>query len=592
MRYVVRLLAVIGVLFILLFAGIIYGLTRINIAANPPPQLSRDTVLTVTVDGPFIEEAPLGVGLPGPFASRGRKLRDTIDGIDLAARDSRIKGLIVKLDDSAGLAQTQELRAALARFRAAGKFAYAFADSYGQSSPGNGEYYLASACDQVWMQPMGEVMVAGVVFEAPFAKEALAKLKIEPQFSKRAEYKTAPEVFTESGFTPAAREMMEGLANDITLQLVTDIAASRKLEAAQIRAAFDRGPMTAREAIDAHLIDRVGYADEVVKAAKESAGPRGHVVALDDFYRAARPRDGVANVALVYAVGEIGRVEGPIDPAEGERRFGREAGIVRGFAKAMENDAIKSIVLRVDSPGGSVTGSESIRRAVLRAKEAGKKIVVSMGTTAASGGYWISVDADKIVANPGTLTGSIGVFTGKFAINKGLADIGITTDRTSAGPFAAMDSPFAPYTPEQNQRINATLDNVYGAFIARVAEGRKLPPGVVEQSAKGRVWSGQQAKQIGLVDELGGLHEAIEIAGRLAGLPEGERPKIRIYPQPLTPLEMLRGVLHGDADVEEAASDAISALDGPGGLAIQALTSLFRNPAEQMVRMPIFSLPR
>ena len=587
MRFIVRSLAVIGVLAILVLVVVFYIGSRVYVASHKQTPIDDGTVLTLTVEGPFIEESPTRTGLTSVLTGHGKKLREIIEGIDLAAADGRIKGLVLKLDASAGMAQTQELRAAIKRFRAAGKFTYAFADDYGESAAGNGQYYLASACDQIWVQPMGQAMLTDVMFEAQFLKDAFTKIDVEPEFSKRAEYKTAPETYTERAYTPAAREMMESLANDLTLQLVTDLAASRNISADDLRAVFARGPMSSEEATQAKLIDHVGYADEVVAAAKKAAGSDIKTVALPDYYaQTVEKKSDSPNIALIYEVGEIDRVGGPIDSSGGERGLDNGNAVIQGFAQAIANPSIKAIVFRVDSPGGSVTGSESIRRMVVRAKTAGKKIVVSMGSVAASGGYWISADADKIVAEPATLTGSIGVFSGKFVVSKGLADIGITVDRTASGPFAGMDSPFTQFTPEQNQKINAGIDTIYDGFIGIVANGRKIPAGTVAGSAKGRVWSGQQAKQLGLVDNLGGLEDAIKVAHDVASIPADQPSVIRMYPAPLSPIEAVLAVLKGDKDIQSNVGEVLTGLDGPAGTAARALAPLFRGPQGDMVQMP------
>ncbi len=592
MKFVVRSLAVIGLLFIVLIVIVIIGVSRIHMAQRRPIPIDDGAVLTLTVDGPFAEESPNRTGVAGLLASHPKKLREVIAGIDHAAGDSRIKGLVLKLDASAGMAQTQELRAAIKRLRDAGKFAYAYADDYGESAAGNGQYYLAAACDQIWLQPVGETMLTDIAFQAPFLKDALAKLDVDPEFVKRAEYKTAPETFTESGFTQPAREMMESLANDLTQQLSTDIGAGRGLSADEVRAILARGPMTADEAVQAKLIDHVGYADEVVAAAKKAAGSDVNTAPLTDYYQqiAADDEGGAPSVALIYEVGDIEPVLGPIDSQDARRGLDTENAVVQGFAKAMRNPSIKAIVFRVDSPGGAVSGSESIRRMVVRARQAGKKVVVSMGSVAASGGYWISADADKIVADPATLTGSIGVFSGKFAIGKGLADIGVTTDKTAGGPFTAMDSPFTLFTPEQLQKLNQTVDVIYQGFVSRVAEGRKMPAGAVAGSAKGRVWSGQQAKQLGLVDSLGGLEDAIRLAREVAGIPASEPDRVVVYPEPLSPIDALRDLISGDSDIKGAvrseADAALSEMDGPAGAVARALLPLFRDPRSDRVRMP------
>jgi protease-4 len=585
MRFLIRVLAVFGLLFIALIGLGIYGATRIHLAGHTAQPVVNDTVLTLTVAGPFAEEGSTRASLSNALGGHGRKLREIVEGIDRAAQDTRVKGLVIKVDASAGMAQTQELRAAIKRFRGAGKFAYAFADDYGETASGNGQYYLAAACDQVWLQPMGEVMLTDIAFEAPFLKDALAKIDVEPEFVKRAEYKTAPETFTERGYTPAAREMMESLANDLTLQLVGDIATSRNMPADDVRALLARGPMTADEAAQAKLVDKIGYADEVVSAARKAAGADAHIVPLTDYSSQMVAQNASApNIALIYETGDIKPVMGPID-AGGGNRDGQNP-VVRGFVKAMAASSVKTVVLRVDSPGGAVTGSESIRRMIVLAKQAGKKVVVSMGPVAASGGYWISADADKIVADPATLTGSIGVFSGKFVVGKGLADLGVTVDRTAAGPYTGMDSPFTPFTPDQTQKLNATIDSVYDGFVSRVAEGRKMPPGTVGQIAKGRVWSGQQAKQIGLVDALGGLTEAVALAREIGGIPDNEPTKIAVYPEPLSPVEAVRALLSGETDIQEEAGAALADIDGPAGAAIRTLAPLFRNPRSDFVRMP------
>lgn len=588
MRFIVRLLAVFGVLFIVLIALVVVAVSRLHtMAGRPPAPIADGTVLTLAVSGPFTEDSPNRSGVAAVVGGHPTKLREVVGALDHATGDSRIKGIVLKIDASAGMAQTQELRAALKRFRAGGKFAYAYSDDFGEGGTGNGQYYLAAACDQIWLQPMGEAMLTDVAFESPFLKDAFGKLDIEPEFTKRAEYKTAPETFTEHGFTPAAREMMEGLANDLTQQLVADIASSRNLSADEVRAQLAKGPLGTDEAIKAKLIDHAGYADEVVEAAEKAAGGAGKSVPLTDYYRQAVTEPaGAPNIALIYEVGDIDRVQGAIDPDSGGRSLDPGNAVVAGFIKAIGNPSIKAIVFRINSPGGSVSGSESIRRLVVRAKQAGKKIVVSMASVAASGGYWISADADKIVAEPATLTGSIGVFSGKFVVGKGLADIGITTDRTAAGPFTQMESPFVPYTPEQSQRINAEIDSVYNGFIDRVAEGRKIPAGTVAQSAKGRVWTGQQAKQLGLVDMLGGLDDAIKLARETAGIPTEQETVLRVYPEPLSPLDALRALLNGDAGVEDEARAALSGLDGPVGAAVRGLMLLSGDRAGMRAEMP------
>jgi protease-4 len=587
MRFIVRFLAVIGLLVIVGFVLLIFAVAHLHLGERSPKTIAANTVLTFTVEGPLTEESPARTGLMNVFSGHARKLRDVIAAIDRAAKDGRIKGVVLKTDASAGMAQTQELRAAIKRFRDGGKFVYAFSDDYGETSSGNGEYYLAAACDQVWLQPAGETMITNVVFEAPFLKDALAKIDVDPEFVKRSEYKTAPETFTERGFTAAAREMMETLATDLTQQLIADIAAGRNMTVDEVHAAIDRGPMTAEDAVKAKLVDYIGYADEVVAAAKKAAGDNAATMSLADYFQQTIPaKHGAANIALIYEVGEIDRVKGPIDSDAAARGLDEENAVEQGFAKAIANPDIKAIVFRVDSPGGSVAGSESIRRMVVLAKQAGKKIVVSMGATAASGGYWIAADADKIIADPATLTGSIGVFSGKFVVGKGLADIGITIDRTAGGAFAGMDSPFTPFSPEQSQSLNKMVDNIYDGFVSRVAQGRNMPPATVAESAKGRVWSGRQAAQLGLIDTVGGLTDAVQIARDLGGIPHDRPTNLVVYPEPLSPFAALRALASGEGGVQGDIGVAIGEIDGPAGAVLRAVAPLFRHSRTDRVRMP------
>ena len=350
--------------------------------------------------------------------------------------------------------------------------------------------------------------------------------------------------------------------------------------------------------MQAKLVDHVGYADDVDRRRQKGGGQGDQAtVPLFDYYQqAVGNKGGQPNIALIYEVGDIDRVAGPIDPDDQARGLDTGNAVVQGFERAMRNSAIHVIVFRIDSPGGSVSGSESIRRMVVRAKQAGKKVVVSMGSVAASGGYWISTDADKIVAEPATLTGSIGVFTGKFVVTKGLADIGITTDRTSGGPFTGLDSQFSAFTPEQLQKMNTTVDVIYDGFVSRVAEGRKMPAGTVAQSAKGRVWSGQQAKQLGLVDSLGGLQDAITVARELGGIPADQPTVIRVYPEPLSPVEAFKAVINGDSDIKGAVRGDLNSiaadLGGPIGSMIRLASPLFRDPAADRVRMPDLGMLR
>lgn len=591
MKFVVRVLAGIGFLTLVLVALLFVAASKLQLGKRPVPPLHDGTILTLSVEGPFPEESPARSGVASLVGGHPKKLREIIGALDHATTDPRVRGLVLKLDESPGMAQVQEIRAALERFRGAGKFVYGYADDFGSGS-GNGQYYLASACDQIWLQPLGEVVLADVAFESPFLKNAFDKFGVTAEFVKRSEYKTAPETFTEAGFSPAAREMMESLANDLTQQMIGDVAASRSIAPDAVRAAISKGPLAADEAVAAKFVDKVGYADELIAEAKRKAGGAGALVPVLNYYaQTVTPPAHPVNIALIYEIGDIDRDRGGIDPLGPDHGVDQQSAVLEGLARAAAAPSVKAIVLRVNSPGGSVSGSESLRRMIVRAKQSGKKIVVSMGSMAASGGYWISADADKIVAEPATLTGSIGVFSGKFVVGKALADIGVNVDRTSAGPFAQMDSPLRSFTAEQSQKLNESVDRVYQGFLDRVAEGRKLPVGAVAQSAKGRVWTGQQARQLGLVDSLGGLDEAIRVARDLSGIKQDEPTSLGVYPEPLSPLEAVRAIFSGDAGIEGEAQAALRNVQGTGGLILRSLLQLDQSRARYEAVAPGIAAP-
>ncbi|MEK0081869.1 signal peptide peptidase SppA [Benzoatithermus flavus] len=457
---------------------------------------------------------------------------DIVLALDAATRDPRVKGLVVRLAEARhGFAAAQELRDAVRRFRASGRFAIAHADSFGELGPGNEAYYLATAFDEIDLQPVGLVGLTGLMAEVPLARELLASLGVELEVVKREEYKTALESFTRSELSPANREMLEGLLDGLQRQLVAGIAEGRKLDPVEVQRLIDHGPFTADEALANRLIDRIAHADEAMRAARERAGPGAGRVDLAD-YAAQRPtvEAGAAKIALIRAAGLIRRGEDGVG-------FEIAAGdLAEALADAAGDDRIRAVILRIDSGGGSAVASETVARGVRRVREAGKPVIVSMGNTAASGGYWIAMDATRIVAQPGTITGSIGVIAGKPILSGVWDKIGVNWAEIARGAHAGMWSVNQPFSPEARARVEAVLDSIYGTFKAGVARGRSMTPEQVEAVAKGRVWIGVQAKDLGLVDELGGLDAALAAARRELHLPDGAALDIEILPRPRNPL--------------------------------------------------------
>ena len=556
MRVLVRIFAALGFLTVLLFAGAI----GVLIVFGPKkPELPQDIVLEFDFEQPLTEAEP-DSPLAGILTPEAVTIRQVVEALDRAGRDPRVKGFIAKVGNpSQGIAETQELRDAVDRFRRTGRFALVHAETFGEFQNGMQSYYLAAGFEQIWMQPMGHVGITGLLSERPFYREALDKLRIVPQIGRRHEYKSAAEPYMERETTPASKEMMESLIDDLFSQMVESIAANRGLTVEAVNAAIDRAPLLDREALEMKLVDRLGYWDELVDTAKRLAVPaagdreeprEAGLVPLLDYRHAAGPADDTGSaVALIVGEGAIERGESRIDPLSGTSSFGADD-VAEALEDAIDNPAIKAILFRVNSPGGSAVGSERVRRQILRARAAGKPVLISMGNLAASGGYWVSMSADRIVALPGTLTGSIGVLGGKM-VTSGLTDwLGIHHDSTARGGHAGIWSNQTPYTASELARRDALLDDIYAHFTQAVADGRKLPLETVRTIARGRVYTGRQARNVGLVDALGGYATALAEIRQLLKLEVDAPVRLVPFPQPKTAVERFAALLGGAAHVE------------------------------------------
>jgi protease-4 len=480
--------------------------------------------------------------------SRQMALRDTVAAIHRAAKDPRVSGLIARVQlGAAPPAAIQELREAIAAFSAV-KPSLAWAENY----PGTLSYYLASAFGEVWMQPAGSVGLIGFASNAMFLRDALDKAGIEAQFVARGEYKSAANLFTEGGFTEAHREAVTRMLESMQEQVWRAVAESRKIAPEALDALADRAPLLRDDAVASNLVDRIGFRDEAYARMAELVGSHNDSADVSD--ENSPPRlylaryAGAARSRLSPPVPSVpGRrskptfavitVDGPIVNGRGGPQFlpiGTSAAggdtIAAALREAAADDSVSAIVLRVDSPGGSVTASETIWREVKRARERGKPVVASMGAVAASGGYYVSMAADAIVANPGTITGSIGVITGKLVVRDLKGRLGVASDTVRTNANADAWSVDAPFTPEQQAHREAEADLLYADFVERVAEGRDLSTQAVDAVARGRVWTGADAVERGLVDELGGLRTAVRRAKVLAGLDEDTEVRVINYP--------------------------------------------------------------
>jgi len=515
-------------------------------------------------------------------------LRDTVAAIHRAAEDPRVAGLIARVQLAASPpAVVQELREAFAAFSAV-KPSLAWAETY----PGTLSYYLASSFGEVWMQPAGSVGLIGFASNATFLRDALQKAGIEAQFVARGEYKSAVNLFTQDHFTDAHREAVTRMLESFQEQVWQGIALSRKIEPGALDALADRAPLLRDDAVSSGLVDRIGFRDEAYARMAELIGVEGVSSEDEGFDEKALPRLYLTR----YAGAARSRLNPPMPPFPGRKpkptlavitlsgaivngRGGRQlvpfgtssAGadtIAAALREAAVDDSVSAIVLRVDSRGGSVTASETIWREVKRARERGKPVVASMGAIAASGGYYVGMCADAIVANPGTITGSIGVLSGKLVVRglKGRLGVGSDTVRTNANADAwSID---APFTPEQRADREAEADLMYADFVERVAEGRNLTTEAVEEVARGRIWTGADALAGGLVDELGGLRTAVRRAKVLAGLEEDTDVRIVTYPSSSL-LDMVRP--------RASSQPAASLPDALAGLAGRAVAGILDN---------------
>jgi protease IV len=480
-------------------------------------------------------------------------LRDAVAAIHRAAEDPRVAGLIARVQIAAAPpAAVQELREAIAAFSAV-KPSLAWAETY----PGTLSYYLASAFGEVWMQPSGSVGLIGFASNATFLRDALDKAGIEAQFVARGEYKSAANLFTEDGFTDAHREAVTRMLESLQNQVWRAVAESRGIDSDALDALADGAPLLRDEAVASGLVDRIGFRDEAHARMAELVGVEGVTPEESDSETdsdKAPPRlslaryAGAARSRFSPPVPSVpGRrpkptlavvtLEGPIVNGRGGPQFlpfgTSSAGgdtIAAALREAAGDDSVSAIVLRVDSPGGSVTASETIWREVARARKRGKPVVASMGSVAASGGYYVAMGADAIVANPGTITGSIGVITGKLVVRHLKDRLGVATDAVRTNANADAWSIDAPFTPQQRAHREAEADLFYTDFVERVAEGRNLSTDAVDVVARGRVWTGADALERGLVDELGGLRTAVRRAKVLAGLDEDDDVRVVSYP--------------------------------------------------------------
>ncbi len=548
-RFLLIALASVGGLFLF---GILFLLAMSWALLTPPPLPDR-FVLEIEVDGELVEtvaDDPLVLAL-----ERGRtRTRDVVEALHRARTDDRVVGVLFRGGGGLpGWGTADELREAVIHFRSSGKPALYFTESFGELTPSQLSYHLATAFDEILIQPSGEVGIAHLSMDMPFLRGTLDRLEITPRFSRRAEYKDAAEIFMAEQFSAPAREAREALLHSVQETLTAGVMEGRRLSRSEVEAILSGGPLPAREALQAGLLDDLTYLDGARNRMTRATEPDVSFLSLGEYR--SRGRGGWERgprVALVYGVGTIHRGRSGYDPLSGSTSFGA-ASVAAHLREAVADPSVRAILFRVDSPGGSWVASDQVRRELQRARENGKPVVVSMGNLAASGGYVVSMDATRIVAHPTTFTGSIGVVGGRLVVEDFLNSVGITIDRIEGGPGSGYFPGAGDHDAEGWARLEAFLDRIYEDFVTGVAKGRDLPFDEVEALARGRVWTGHDALDRGLVDRLGGFTAALDEIRTLLEVAEDAPLNLVQYPGEKTLFQLL---------MEEGRSGSVRNLSG------------------------------
>jgi protease-4 len=547
--------------------GVPVVLIALAASAASHPQTPARAVLELDLRQALTDQSP-----QNPLSGLGRRSNSVmtiIETLHRAERDDRVKGLLIRLPEG-GMepGAADELAAAVRRFRAAGKHVVAHSQGIYPSGAVTATYMVGAAADELWMQPASSFQVTGLASEDLFLKRFFDRYGIKADYEQRYQYKNAVNGYLYDDYTPAHREAELSWLGSIYASNLTAVAADRKADAGALRRTLEAGPYLSEEALKLRLIDHIGQPRDAELALLRQAGAGAQAVDLDDYRHDRRnePASGPA-VALIEAEGAI--VTGTDG---GGNPFGGSASIhsddlAAAFYKAAKAKDVKAVVFRLNSPGGSDTASEQILAGIRAVKAAGKPVVVSMGTYGASGGYWVSSEASAIVAQPTTLTGSIGVFGGKFAVGPALARFGVDLRQLGVGSsYAGAFGSSREFSPQERAAFARWMDQIYGNFLARVSAGRRLPLSRVAEIARGHVWTGVQAKELGLVDQVGGFYDAVARAQALAGL-KGE-PRFRRMTPGASPVEALQKMLGVGAGSARTLAAVASVFGDPGAEAV------------------------
>ncbi len=497
-------------------------------------RVQPNSILTVKLDGTIVERGSSSV--LGLLSKNETALNTLREAIDRGAKDPKIVGLEIKvLNPEMELAQAQEIVALIKSFKSHGKWTEAYIETAGESGLGNTPFIVASAADEVSLMPHGDLNLMGVQLRELFMRGTLDWMGITPNFASAGQYKSAANMFTNKDFTPAQKEEDEGLAGSLYDQIVAAMSTGRNLSPDKIKGLIDQAPINADDGLKERLVDRLEYEDEFTKRVKNHGGSFHREVDYTDYARATlfSNLSSGDEIAVIYGDGEIQRGGEGFDPFSGPNTTAMTSDdMTEAFKSAREDDDVRAVILRVNSPGGSMLASELIGREVeLTAKK--KPVVVSMSGYAASGGYLISIPAAKIIAEPGTITGSIGVLGGKFNITPGMQKIYANTDAVTRGANVGMFDMWTDFTPAQSKQFQDEIARDYQYFLKLVADGRHIPLDQADAVAQGRVWTGEQAIKLKLVDSLGGLDDAMAAAKGLARIaPDQEVGIVELPEQP------------------------------------------------------------
>ncbi len=521
-RPVAIIVALLAAALVVSFAGFVI----LYLVMGREPAVPSRAALSLEVGGDIVE-LPASDVVAYLSDARTPTVRGIVESLKKAKHDSRVRAVLLKPTtfSSPYWGKVQELRAALVDFKESGKPLYAYLE-YG----GDREYYLASAADKIFLMPASTLDLTGVATYQVFLRGTFDKIGVTADIHHVGDFKTASNQYTEKGYTPSHRAMDEWLNRELYEQIVDGIAHGRKKSDAEVRSLIDQGPFLAENARRAGLVDDVIYADQVADKLDDDESGELSTIEAVDYGRVSAPGfNRGPRIAVIYAVGAIVGGRSGFDPLNGQT-VGSDT-LIESIRLARKDSSVRAIVLRVDSPGGSATASDAIWRELMLARDE-KPLVVSMSDLAASGGYYIAMPGHAIVAQPSTLTGSIGIFGGKFITGGVYEKLGANIESTSIGKHAEINSPARPYNADELKKVTEQLESFYTQFVAKVAAARGKTPDQINAIAEGRVWTGRQASQNGLVDALGGLDTAIGLAKEKAGIDADDSVQLVVYPAP------------------------------------------------------------